>query len=107
MSLCGKGRWRLTSLRRPTSLLYDPPSTERMGWGRLRNWGARLRAKAALCGWPAVVRENESVRVTVLVGEGAEGVEFLHKPTDAECCHFTRRGMRRPEQVAARLFLDQ
>ncbi len=73
----------------------------------MRNWGARLRTDATLRGWPAVVLENEFLRLTVLPGKGADIVEFLHKPTDTDFCHFTAAGLRTPREVRDRPFLEQ
>lgn len=73
----------------------------------MRNWGARLRTDVQLCGWSAAMLENEHLRVTLLAGKGGDVVEFLHKPTDTDFCHFTAMGLRRQDEVRGRPFLDQ
>jgi hypothetical protein len=47
-----------------------------------RNWGARLH-HTSLRGVPAVVLENELLRITVLL-HGAHLIEFNHKPRDLD-----------------------
>lgn len=47
-----------------------------------RNWGARLHS-LAVAGTPAVVLENELLRITVLL-HGGHVVEFNHKPRDLD-----------------------
>jgi galactose mutarotase-like enzyme len=71
----------------------------------VRNWGARWH-EVVLAGYPALVLENASLRVTVLVGRGGDVVEFLHKPTDTDFCTFTRRGLPRAEEAQGKPFLD-
>lgn len=56
---------------------------------RARNWGARL----AIGGPPAVVLENELLRVTVLLA-GAHVVEFNYKPRDLDFAWLTPWSMQ-------------
>jgi hypothetical protein len=48
-----------------------------------RNWGARVR-EITIAGLPAVVLENELIRVTVLTGRGCDITEFCYKPRDMD-----------------------
>jgi hypothetical protein len=48
-----------------------------------RNWGARIR-EITMAGLPAVVLENELIRVTVLPGRGCDITEFCYKPRDMD-----------------------
>jgi hypothetical protein len=57
-----------------------------------RNWGARLH-EVTLRGVPAVVLENELLRVTVLL-HGGHVVEFNHKPRDLDLVWLTPGGVR-------------
>lgn len=59
-----------------------------------RNWGARLH-EVTLRGVPAVVLENELLRVTVLL-HGGHVVEFNHKPRDLDLVWLTPGGCGRP-----------
>jgi len=60
---------------------------------RQRNWGARMREFEWL-GLPAVVLENELLRVGVLVGKGSDVFELLYKPRDVDLVWLTERGFR-------------
>lgn len=62
---------------------------------RQRNWGARIH-ETALFGIPAVVLENEMLRVTFLSGKGTDLVEFNYKPRDLDFAWLTPEGVRNP-----------
>ena len=78
-------------------------------WRPARNWGARAHELTAF-GHPAVVLENELLRVTVLL-TGGHVVEFNHKPRDRDHVWLAPDAVRPPgagasagDDVAA--FLD-
>jgi hypothetical protein len=58
-----------------------------------RNWGARVREFEWL-GLPAVVLENELLRVGVLAGKGSDVFELLYKPRDVDFVWLTAHGFR-------------
>lgn len=64
-----------------------------------RNWGARVH-EIAVAGVPAIVLENELLRVTVLAGLGADVIEFCYKPADLDATWLSPGGPRDPRQVA-------
>lgn len=64
-----------------------------------RNWGARLH-DVAVRGVPAVVLENELLRVTVLL-HGGHVVEFNHKPRDLDFVWLTPGGIRKVDAGGA------
>jgi hypothetical protein len=64
-----------------------------------RNWGARLH-EVTLRGVPAVVLENELLRVTVLL-HGGHVVEFNHKPQDLDLVWLAPGGVRPPNPGGA------
>jgi hypothetical protein len=74
-------------------------------WRTQRNWGARLREITWL-GLPALVLENELLRVGVLVGKGADVFELLYKPRDIDFVWLTARGFRNPRDAAASSAID-
>lgn len=65
-----------------------------MNWRPLRNWGARVH-DTALSGAPAVVLENERLRVTVLL-HGAHIVECNDKRRDLDLVWLTPDALRQP-----------
>lgn len=67
---------------------------------RWRNWGARLR-EVTIAGLPAVVLENERLRVTVLAGKGTDLVELNDKRHDLDFVWLSPTGIRDPATVAA------
>jgi hypothetical protein len=67
-----------------------------------RNWGARLH-EVTLRGVPAVVLENELLRVTVLL-HGGHIVEFNHKPRDLDLVWLAPGGVRAARQGGAGYF---
>jgi hypothetical protein len=75
-----------------------------------RNWGARIH-QIAIGGLPAIVLENELLRVTVLAGLGADVIEFCYKPRDLDLTWLSPRPDHRrsaapaADDVAA--FLDR
>lgn len=60
-----------------------------------RNWGCRLH-DTELFGIRAVVLENERLRVTFLVGKGADLVEFNDKRRDMDFAWLAPGGIRNP-----------
>jgi hypothetical protein len=60
-----------------------------------RNWGCRVHL-TALAGLPAVVLENDLIRVTILAGKGADVVEFNCKPHDLDIVWLSPGGVRDP-----------
>jgi hypothetical protein len=56
-----------------------------------RNWGARVRELEWL-GLPALVLENEVLRVGVLAGKGSDVFELLYKPRDVDVVWLTAGG---------------
>ncbi|WP_018655337.1 DUF4432 family protein [Actinomadura flavalba] len=64
-----------------------------------RNWGARLH-ETTWWGMPAVVLENERLRVTVLTGKGGDLVELLDKRRDLDYVWLNPDGVRAPADVA-------
>jgi hypothetical protein len=61
----------------------------------IRNWGARIH-EITMAGLPAVVLENELVRVTVLTGRGADITEFCYKPRDMDFTWLPPRTLPNP-----------
>ena len=49
-------------------------------FARNRNYGCRITVDIFFGNIPAVVLENEHIRMTILAGRGADVVEFLYKP---------------------------
>lgn len=64
-----------------------------------RNWGARVR-EITLAGLPAIVLENELVRITVLTGRGADITEFCYKRTDMDFTWLPPRALPNPRDSA-------
>lgn len=65
-----------------------------------RNWAARIH-EITVAGLPAVVLENELLRVTVLAGRGGDVTEFCYKPRDLDFTWLAPHGLRGPREVAA------
>lgn len=65
---------------------------------RQRNWGARLH-ETTVQGIPAIVLENELLRITMLTGKGTDLVEFNYKPRDLDFAWLTPEGVRSPAQM--------
>lgn len=61
-----------------------------------RKHGCRIFDDLVYKGYEALVLENQLLRVTVLVGKGADIIEFLHKPTDVDFTSWTPQGLRPP-----------
>lgn len=61
---------------------------------KARNYGARVTTRISIGYLPAVVLENELIRMTVLAGRGADVVEFLYKPKDLDFAWQTTTGVR-------------
>jgi hypothetical protein len=62
-----------------------------------RHWGCRLNDEITLHGIEALLIQNELIQVMILVGQGGEIVQFLHKPTDTD---FLWRGPNRLHRAA-------
>jgi hypothetical protein len=60
-----------------------------------RNWGCRIHF-VTMFGLPAVVLENDLIRVTILTGKGADVVEFNYKPHDLDIVWLSPGGIRNP-----------
>lgn len=63
-----------------------------------RNWGCRIH-EIIWYGIPAIVLENQLVRVTFLAGKGTDLVEFNYKPRDMDFAWLTRAGIRNPREL--------
>ncbi len=61
-----------------------------------RNYGCRVSTEWTYRGIDAAILENESIRVVVLTGKGADIISFLHKPSDTEFMWKTPWGIRNP-----------
>lgn len=68
------------------------------GHRAVRNWGARVQ-QITLAGLPAIVLENELLRVTVLTGKGADITEFCYKPRDMDFTWLAPRAMPSPADM--------
>jgi hypothetical protein len=68
-------------------------------WRRHRNWGARVH-EVTVGGVPAVVLENERLRLTVLTGKGTDLVELNDKRNDRDYVWLSPAGVRAPADVA-------
>jgi hypothetical protein len=64
-----------------------------------RSHGCRLETETTLWGYRALVLQNELLRVTVLVGRGADIVEFLYKPLDIDFMWASPGGQRPRDSV--------
>ena len=62
-------------------------------FARNRNSGCRITVDIYFGDIPAVVLENEFIRMTVLAGRGADVVEFLYKPLDVDLVWLTSNGI--------------
>lgn len=60
---------------------------------RNRNTGCRITVDIHFGNIPAVVLENEYIRMTILAGRGADVVEFLYKPLDIDLVWLTNSGI--------------
>ena len=60
-----------------------------------RNWGCRIH-RIVIHGLPAVVLENDIIRVTILTGKGADVVEFNYRPHDLDIVWLSPGGIRNP-----------
>ena len=58
-----------------------------------RNYGCRI-TEFSFMGYAAVALQNESLRVTVLAGKGADLIEFLYKPADMDFLWLSYPGLR-------------
>ena len=61
--------------------------------GGLRNHGCRLSTDWSYQGTPALILENELLRVTVLSGRGAHISEFRYKPLDLDVLYHDPSGL--------------
>lgn len=62
-----------------------------------RNYGCRIQ-EIHISGMRALVLENKTLRVTVLLDKGADIIEFLHKPTDTDWMGISPMGLRNPQE---------
>jgi hypothetical protein len=62
-------------------------------FARNRNFGCRITVDIFFGNIPAVVLENEYIRMTILAGRGADVVEFLYKPLDIDLVWLTNKGI--------------
>lgn len=62
-------------------------------FARNRNSGCRITVDIYFGDIPAVMLENEFIRMTVLAGRGADVVEFLYKPLDVDLVWLTSNGI--------------
>lgn len=60
---------------------------------RNRNYGCRITVNVTFGEIPAVIIENEVIRMTILAGRGADVVEFLYKPMDLDFVWLTNKGI--------------
>lgn len=60
-----------------------------------RNWGCRIH-DTVVSGIPAVVLENDRIRVSILYGKGADVVEFNDKQHDLDIVSLSPGGVRDP-----------
>ena len=58
-----------------------------------RNFGCRI-TEFNFMGYSAVALQNESLRITVLAGKGADLIEFLYKPVDLDFLWLSYPGLR-------------
>jgi galactose mutarotase-like enzyme len=63
-----------------------------------RNWGCRIH-ETRLFGLDTIVLENDRVRLSFLVGKGADLVEFNLKSRDLDFCWLTPGGIRKPTEL--------
>lgn len=62
-------------------------------FARNRNSGCRITVNVSFGEIPAVIIENEQIRMTILAGRGADVVEFLYKPMDLDFVWLTSNGI--------------
>ncbi len=60
-----------------------------------RNWGARIH-EVIIYGMRAIILENETLRVGVLIERGSDIFEFCYKPRDVDAIWLTPRGIQQP-----------
>lgn len=65
-----------------------------------RNYGCRLKS-FTVNGAQHLSLENELLKITVLVGKGADIVEFLYKPEDIDCMWHSFTPIQNPQTYAA------
>lgn len=63
-----------------------------------RNFGCRISDEFTFRGLRLLVIENEIIRVTILLDQGTDVYEFLHKPTDTDFMWRSPNGVRNPEK---------
>lgn len=63
-----------------------------------RNFGCRISDEFTFRGLRLLVIENEVIRVTILLDQGTDVYEFLHKPTDTDFMWRSPRGVRNPDR---------
>lgn len=63
-----------------------------------RNYGCRVH-EAEMAGMRALVLQNKTLRVTILLDKGADIIEFLHKPSDTDWMGISPLGLRNPRDL--------
>ena len=70
-----------------------------------RNYGCRLNDELTYRGLRVLVMENELIRVSILLDQGTDIYEFLHKPTDTDFMWRSPAGVRNPAAAAPSSYL--
>ena len=65
-----------------------------------RNYGCRLNDELTYRGLRVLVMENELIRVSILLDQGTDIYEFLHKPSDTDFMWRNPNGVRKPGAFA-------
>lgn len=60
-----------------------------------------------LAGMRALVIENKTLRLTVLLDKGADIIEFLYKPTNTDWMGISPMGLKNPKEVSGDAFIDR
>jgi len=70
-----------------------------------RNFGCRLNDELTYRGLRMLVMENEFLRVSILLDQGTDIIEFLYKPKDVDFMWRSPQGVRRPGAFAPSSYL--
>jgi len=70
-----------------------------------RNFGCRLNDELTYRGLRVLVLENELLRVSILLDQGTDIFEFLHKPSDTDFMWRSPCGVRKPGAFAPTSYL--
>lgn len=76
-----------------------------MYYSHERNYGCRVNDELTYRGLRVMTLENELIRVSILLDQGTDIYEFLHKPTDTDFMWHSPEGVRRPGAFAATSYL--